>query len=85
MVGTQAFKTSEAPRYIGGTVACAVCFGLEFIVLILWELWYIYENRRRDRRAAEINLPKKEQERLGRELGEQDVTDLKNPHFRYAM
>ncbi|KAI7192929.1 hypothetical protein KC316_g5196 [Hortaea werneckii] len=27
----------------------------------------------------------REQERLGRELGERNVTDLQNPHFRYTM
>lgn len=43
------------------------------------------ENRRRDRLAAESGLSKEEQERQGRELGDQDVTDLRNPHFRYSM
>ncbi|KAH8885264.1 MFS general substrate transporter [Thozetella sp. PMI_491] len=85
MVGAQVFRTEDAPRYVGGTIACSVCFGLEILVVIAWRLWYMYENRRRDRLAAESGLSKEDQERLGRELGEQDVTDMKNPHFRYTM
>lgn len=45
----------------------------------------MYENRRRDRLAAESGLSKEEQQRLGQELGEKDVTDRENPYFRYSM
>jgi hypothetical protein len=85
MVGAQVFRTADAPRYLNGTIACSACFGLEVIVIIMWRLWYVYENRRRDRLAAESGLSKEEQENEGRLLGEQDVTDRKNPYFRYAM
>ncbi|VUC36597.1 unnamed protein product [Clonostachys rosea] len=85
MVGAQVFRTADAPRYLSGTIACSACFGLEVIVIIMWRLWYMYENRRRDRIAAESGLSKAEQENEGRLLGEQDVTDRKNPYFRYAM
>ncbi|CAH0039103.1 unnamed protein product [Clonostachys rhizophaga] len=85
MVGAQVFRTADAPRYLSGTIACSACFGLEVIVIIMWRLWYVYENRRRDRLAAESGLSKEEQENEGRLLGEQDVTDRKNPYFRYAM
>lgn len=85
MVGAQVFKTKDAPRYIGGTIACSACFGLEVFVIICWRLWYMYENKRRDRLAAESSMSKEEQEQHGRELGEQDVTDRQNPYFRYSM
>ncbi|CAG9990539.1 unnamed protein product [Clonostachys byssicola] len=85
MVGAQVFRTADAPRYLSGTIACSACFGLEVIIIIMWRLWYVYENRRRDRLAAESGLSKEEQENEGRLLGEQDVTDRKNPYFRYAM
>jgi hypothetical protein len=42
------------------------------------------ENRRRDRLATESGLSNEEQELRGRELGEADVTDLKNPYFWYT-
>lgn len=85
MVGSQIFKTNDAPRYVKGTVACCVALGLEAVLLLLWRMWYMYENKRRDRVAAESGLSKEEQERLGREMGEKDMTDWENPHFRYSM
>lgn len=85
MVGSQVFRTSDAPRYVRGTVACTICFGLEVLCIIAWRLWYMRENRRRERLAAESGLSKEEQMRIGLQLGEQDTTDLANPHFRYAM
>lgn len=45
----------------------------------------MWQNSRRDRMAAESGISKEEQESLGREMGERDVTDLKNPYFRYTM
>ncbi|KAM5386538.1 hypothetical protein ACJZ2D_000501 [Fusarium nematophilum] len=85
MAGAQVFKTKDAPRYVGGTVACSACFGLQIFTIIGWRLWYMRENRRRDRLAAESGLSEEEQAKRGRELGDQDVTDLNNPYFRYAM
>ncbi|KAJ9156528.1 MFS general substrate transporter [Pleurostoma richardsiae] len=85
MVGSQVFRTDDAPRYVKGTVACCIALGLETVLLVLWRLWYMYENRRRDRLAAESGLSKEEQERLGREMGEKDLTDWQNPYFRYSM
>jgi hypothetical protein len=85
MAGAQVFRTEDAPRYVGGTIACSVCFALEVVTIILWRLWYMYENRRRDRWAAEQCLSKEDQERLGREEGGKDSTDRQNPHFRYSM
>jgi ACS family allantoate permease-like MFS transporter len=85
MAGSQVFQTKDAPRYVSGTVACCICFALEALVILLWRFWYMYENRRRDRAAAESGLSKEEQEQFGREMGENDMTDLQNPHFRYSM
>lgn len=45
----------------------------------------MWQNKRRDRKAAESGVSKEEQERLGREMGENNVTDIQNPHFRYTM
>ncbi|CAI0647288.1 unnamed protein product [Colletotrichum noveboracense] len=85
MVGAQVFQTKDAPRYVGGTIACSACFGLQILVIICWRLWYMRENRRRDRALAESDISEEEQKRLGSELGKRDTTDLKNPYFRYAM
>lgn len=85
MIGAQIFRTADAPRYVAGTAICSACFGLEVIVITLWRFWYMRENRRRDRLAAETGLTQQEQERQGQELGNQEVTDMNNPHFRYTM
>lgn len=85
MAGAQVFRTKDAPRYVGGTIACSACFGGQIFVIIAWKCWYVYENRRRSRALAESGLSEEEQERQGRELGEQDTTDRKNPYFQYSM
>jgi ACS family allantoate permease-like MFS transporter len=85
MTGSQIFKTKDAPRYINGTIGCAVCLGAEFLLICLWRAYYMWQNKRRDRAAEESGIPTEEQERLGREMGEQNVTDLENPYFRYTM
>ncbi|KAI9047893.1 hypothetical protein LZ554_007695 [Drepanopeziza brunnea f. sp. 'monogermtubi'] len=85
MVGSQIFKTKDAPQYVPGTIGASVCLGLEFVCIVVWRGWYMWQNSKRDRAAAESGITKEEQERLGREMGEQDVTDLRNPYFRYTM
>lgn len=77
--------TKDAPQYIPGTVGAAICLGAEFCLISLWRGYYMWQNRRRDKMAASSGISKEEQERLGREMGERDVTDLKNPYFRYTM
>jgi ACS family allantoate permease-like MFS transporter len=70
---------------VPGTIGAAVSFGLQFVLIVAWRLYYVWQNRRRDKKAAESGISKEEQERLGRELGEVDTTDLQNPHFRYSL
>jgi hypothetical protein len=72
----------DAPRYIPGTIGCAICFALNFILVIIWRYYYVWQNKRRDRAAAASGMSAEEQEAAGRELGELNVTDMKNPHFR---
>ncbi|KAK3621088.1 hypothetical protein LTR56_023014 [Elasticomyces elasticus] len=85
MCGSQIFKAADAPRYIPGTIGAAICLGAEALLIVAWRLYYVWQNRRRDKAAAESGISKEEQERLGREMGELNVTDMQNPHFRYTM
>ena len=85
MCGSQIFTQEDAPRYIPGTIGACACLGIQFVMICAWRGYYMWQNRRRDKKAAESGLSKEEQERLGRELGEKNVTDLENPHFRYTM
>ncbi|EOD47610.1 putative major facilitator superfamily transporter protein [Neofusicoccum parvum] len=84
MCGSQIFKSADAPRYIPGTIGASVALGAEFVLICSWRLYYVWQNKRRDRIAAESGVSKEEQERIGREMGENNVTDLQNPHFRYT-
>lgn len=85
MAGAQVFRTEDGPRYFMGTIVCSVCFAIEFFLIVAWRGYYVWQNKRRDRAAAASGLSKEDQEREGREMGEADVTDLHNPHFRYTM
>ena len=44
----------------------------------------MWQNKKRDRAAVASGLSKEEQEKIGREMGENNMTDLQNPHFRYT-
>ncbi|GAB1743724.1 hypothetical protein NU219Hw_g646t1 [Hortaea werneckii] len=85
MCGSQIFKSEDAPRYIPGTTGASVCLGMEFVLICCWRAYYVWQNWRRERAARESGVGSEEQERMGRELGERNVTDLQNPHFRYTM
>lgn len=80
MVGSQVFKAKDAPRYIPGTIACAVCFGLEFCLLLIWRVVLVLRNRRRDKVMLGDGLTEEERTRRAKEMGEGDVTDFENPY-----
>lgn len=85
MIGTQIFRTQDAPRYVLGTVICSVCFALQAILILCWRLYYMWENKRRDLIMVERGIFKEEQARLAKELGEQGKTDRQNIYIRYTM
>nr|OQO27689.1 hypothetical protein B0A51_04455 [Rachicladosporium sp. CCFEE 5018] len=85
MVGFQICKAKKAPRYIPGTIGAAIFLGIEFALICTWRGYYVWMNRKRDKAAKESGVTPEEQEKLGREMGENNVTDLQNPHFRCTM
>lgn len=80
MTGSQIFKASDAPRYVPGTIACAACFAMEFVLLVVWRLVYVRRNRRRQRQWQQDGISEEERVAKAQELGEQDTTDFKNPY-----
>lgn len=68
------------PRYIPGTIGCAICFGLEFFVIIAWRCVLVSRNRRRDRKLSEGGVSEEERSARGKELGQMDYTDIENPY-----
>ena len=85
MCGSQIFKERDAPRYIPGTVGACACLGLEFILICSWRGYYVWQNWRRDKKAAAGGLSDEEREQMGRDLAEENWTDLQNEHFRYTL
>lgn len=85
MTGSQIFKSTDAPRYVPGTVGCATCFGLLFLMTVTWRLVYVSRNRKRQRRWAEEGITEEERIRRGQELGEKDYTDFENPYVSHSQ
>lgn len=79
------FKSEDAPRYTPGTIGACICFGLEFLLICAWRGYYMWQNKKRDKAAAASGLSKEQQEAIGREMGENNCTDMENIHFRYTM
>ncbi|WVR09833.1 hypothetical protein IAU60_006909 [Kwoniella sp. DSM 27419] len=67
-----------------GLIASAVCFGLTFFVILALRFYYMWANAKRDEAAAVTGLTKEEMLQAGKVNGENDMTDMENPHFRYT-
>ncbi|GKT71158.1 major facilitator superfamily transporter [Colletotrichum tofieldiae] len=85
MVGSQIFKAKDAPKYTPGTIGCAICFGLEFALILTWRWVLVRRNKKRDADMAVDGLTVEERAKRGKEFGEQDYTDFENPYFRYTL
>ncbi|KAL2803130.1 major facilitator superfamily domain-containing protein [Aspergillus granulosus] len=77
IIGPQLFFEHEEPQYQSGMQAILVC--LVVVVLDCIGLWVYLraENRKRDRRAMPMEVENENE-------GMVDITDLKNPAFRYV-
>jgi ACS family allantoate permease-like MFS transporter len=78
--GSQIFKTSEAPTYRSGTIGCAVCFGIEFFVILTWRMLLVRRNKKRARLMEADGISEDERKKRGEALGKQDSTDFENPY-----
>jgi ACS family allantoate permease-like MFS transporter len=84
MVGSQIFLSKDAPRYTSGTIGCAVCFGLEILLICFWRMVLVWRNKRKDAKIQDDGLSAEERVRRGKELGELDYTDFENPYVSEA-
>ncbi|KAH0282550.1 MFS general substrate transporter, partial [Aureobasidium sp. EXF-3399] len=85
MAGSQIFKAKDAPYYVPDVVGCAICFGLEFAVLVAWRIILVLRNRGLDKIIANDGLMEEERALRAKKMGEEDKTDFKNPYFRYTL
>lgn len=80
IIGPHLFISTEKPPYRSGMLTCIICFSLAVPLSGALRLYYIYENRRRDRIMAENG------EEYDPSAGDfADRTDCENLAFRYAL
>ncbi|KAK7454621.1 hypothetical protein VKT23_011374 [Stygiomarasmius scandens] len=79
IVGPFLFKDSEAPGYFTGVVGCMVSRALEIVIILILRAIFVISNKRRDRLFAKGNT---EYDPSITVL--EDITDWKNPAFRYV-
>ncbi|KAI3318913.1 MFS general substrate transporter [Xylariaceae sp. AK1471] len=84
-IGGQILRPEDAPRYIRGLTASGILYGVEFVSMLLWRAYYIWENRRRAKIIQEMGISPEESERLGKLNAEADMTDQENIHFKYQF
>ncbi|KAK8864563.1 hypothetical protein IAR55_001813 [Kwoniella newhampshirensis] len=81
IAGSQVMNQNTAPRYIPGTIGCAICLGAEVVLILLWRVYLVYANRKKRNALDAQGLTEEEIARRGEALGKEDTTDLKNPYF----
>ncbi|KAK1234924.1 hypothetical protein PQX77_001865 [Marasmius sp. AFHP31] len=79
IVGPFLFFDNEAPQYLTGVVACLASRALEIVIILLLRLVFVISNKRRDKAVAEGRVVYDESR-----TGVEDVSDWKNPAFRYV-
>lgn len=82
ILGTQTFRTSAAPGYIGGKIAIIATLSAQCLVLFAMRYCNRRLNRKNEARLAEMSEGEKDM--LREKLAYADTTDLENPFFRYT-
>ncbi|KAE8154559.1 major facilitator superfamily domain-containing protein [Aspergillus avenaceus] len=78
IIGPQTFKSSEAPGYHSAYVAMLVGYAVKLTSITALYLYMYFENKRRDREAAETPDD-------GIKNGMLDQTEIDNKAFRYVL
>ncbi len=82
-IGPQTFRASDAPDYHKGKTLVAIMYGCAAGTLIIIRVLNILENKRRDKRQAEVEGTPEGEHELGTEF--LDLTDFEQPRFRYIV
>lgn len=72
-------KIGETPAYRSVFIADIICIILQGIFLAILRIYYVRENRRRDRLAEEGEVQNRKEDEFA------DKTDLELPGFRYVV
>ena len=82
ILGTQTFRSSQAPGYIGGKISIMVTLGAQIFVSIALRFCNDRLNRLNKKKVEEMD--EDEQGLLKEKLAYADETDRKNPFFVYT-
>lgn len=80
IVGPFLFLAREAPGYRTGIIACLASRSLEIVIIYALRVIFVASNAKRDKAEKEGRVPAYDKA----ELDQLDLTDWKNPAFRYV-
>ncbi|KUI67176.1 Allantoate permease [Cytospora mali] len=78
LIGPQTFIANQAPKYTGGVIAMLSCYCAAMLLLLIYFAVAASENKRRDKKYG------KPEELHDAVEGFVDITDMKQPNFRYT-
>lgn len=81
LAGPQVFLDWDGPRYFIAFATHLGCYGLLVVDIILLRWYLVTQNKKRDRLAAE-GVQEAHDEAFVHAF--EDITDRKNPNFRYV-
>lgn len=84
IIGPQTFRSHEAPGYISAKITIFIANVTAIVAATLLYLLYVYRNRKTlPHREAQLEAIARREIPFQDLLDEEDLTDLKNPAFRY--
>ncbi|KAK4048372.1 hypothetical protein OIO90_005842 [Microbotryomycetes sp. JL221] len=85
LCGGLVFKPSDAPAFRTGLITCIACLFVSSCLALVLRVYYVRENKRRDAVMHAQGLTEEDRHRLGSAAGDEDLTDIQNKWFRYAV
>lgn len=86
IIGPFAFTSADAPKYSKALATNLGCFCACFVLGLILRVYFIYENKRRDKEFGAVSEEVSEDERLEGILnGMKDITDKQNKQFRFLL
>ncbi|KAL1620671.1 hypothetical protein SLS54_006027 [Diplodia seriata] len=82
VLGTQTFRSDEAPGYASGKISIMACLAASCVVVVVLRMYNGWLNKRKDEVLAAMEDG--EREVLRERMAFADETDRKNPFFRYT-
>jgi hypothetical protein len=83
IIGSQVMRPSDAPLYLTGLTAIAICMAVNLLNFSAWWWYYTWANRKREAAFLASGVSEDQKELENRVAGETDLTDRENIHFRY--